>query len=351
MIYKLSNKRIVVKFGGSSIKDSFREALEFVLKLHEENEVVVVLSALRGVTDALLGLAESKDKSVIGKIARKHSILADESGVDCDILEPLFVELECVLKNERRFPNKGAFIDHVLSFGERLSVIIFANALENSGIRSEVVDALHVIKTDDNFGNAAVDFSGTAKRIKLIEKLLNEGKVPVVTGFLGGYKGLRTTLGRGGSDYTATILGSLLEARAVLIMSDVRGIYTADPRIVKDAKLLPFVSYEEALNASALGMRALHEKSICPVMGRLPVILGKTDSYRLGTFVSDISAEVPILTYKPVNENFACIGVVGLREVNFNAPIYKKGKNWISFLVKREELENSLNDLHEVIFK
>ena len=351
MIYKLSNKRIVVKFGGSSIGNSFKEALQLVLKLYEGNEVVVVLSALKGVTDALLDLAESKDESIIEEIAKKHEKLANKSGIHLNSVEILLAELEQILRNEKSFPNKKAFIDHVLSFGERLSVNLFVNALKNLGIESEAVDAFHIIKTDNSFGNAKVDFSETAKRVKVLEDLLKQNKIPVVTGFLGGYKSFRTTLGRGGSDYTATILGSLLEARAVLIMSDVKGIYTADPKIVRDAKLLPFASYEEVLTASMLGMKALHERAIEPVKGKIPIILGKTNNRRLGTLISKINAGMPILTYKIINENFASIGIVGVNEVNFNAQIYKRGRNWICFLVRREELENTLNAIHEVIFQ
>ena len=351
MIYKLSNKRVVVKFGGSSIGDSFKKAVELVLKLHEENEVVVVLSALKGVTDALLDLAESKDEPIIEEIAKKHEKLANKSGIDLNSVEILLAELEQVLRNEKSFPNKKAFIDHVLSFGERLSVNLFVNALKNSGIEGEAIDSFHIIRTDNGFGNAKVDFNETAKRVKVLEDLLKQNKVPVITGFLGGYKSFRTTLGRGGSDYTATILGSLLEARAVLIMSDVKGIYTADPKIVKDAKLLPFASYEEVLTASMLGMKALHERAIEPVKGKIPIILGKTNNRRLGTLISKINAGMPILAHKIINENLASIGIVGVNEVNFNARIYKRGRNWICFLVRREELENNLNDLHEVIFK
>ncbi|RLF81485.1 aspartate kinase [Thermococci archaeon] len=351
MIYKLSNKRVVVKFGGSSIGDSFKEALQLVLKLYEGNEVVVVLSALKGVTDALLDLAESKDESIIEEIAKKHEKLANKSKIDLNSVEILLAELEQVLRNEKSFPNKKAFIDHVLSFGERLSVNLFVNALKNSGIEGEAIDAFHIIRTDNSFGNAKVDLGETAKRVKVLEDLLKQNKVPVVTGFLGGYKSFRTTLGRGGSDYTATILGSLLEARAVLIMSDVKGIYTADPKIVRDARLLPFASYEEVLTASMLGMKALHERAIEPVKGKIPIILGKTNNQRLGTLISKINAGMPILAYKIINENLASIGIVGVNEVNLNAQIYKRGRNWICFLVRREELENTLNAIHEVIFQ
>ncbi|HIP75377.1 MAG TPA: aspartate kinase [Thermococcus paralvinellae] len=349
MIYKLSVKpRVVVKFGGSSVRDSFGKALELVEKLHDGNEVVVVLSALKGVTDSLLHLANSKDERIIQKIAEKHERVIEKLGLDSEYVENLLLELRQILRKEKSFPNKKAFIDHVLSFGERLSVELFTEALRNQGIESIPVDAFHVIRTDNTFGNANVDFRETAKRVKALEDLLKEGKVPVVTGFLGGYKSFRTTLGRGGSDYTASILGSLLNAKTVLIMSDVEGIYTADPRVVRKAKLIPFVSYEEALIASKLGMKALHERTIKPVKDRTPIIIGRTSDWKLGTLVSNIKSRVPIITYKIIDENFARIGVVGIDKVD--GKVCNKGKNWVCFLVRREELENSLNALHEVIF-
>ncbi|MBO8173764.1 MAG: aspartate kinase [Thermococcus sp.] len=348
MIYKLSAKsRVVIKFGGSSVRDSFSEALGLVQKFYEGNEVVIVLSALKGVTDLLLKLAESKSPEILGEFEEIHLRAIEKLGIELNI-ENEIKELKFVLGNEEMFPSREAYIDHVLSFGERLSVKLFSKALEDEGIRSAPVDAFYLIETNGNFGNAEVDLKKTKEKIWTIEKLLKTGRVPVVTGFLGNFNGLRTTLGRGGSDYTASVLGYLLNARAVLIMSDVKGIYTADPRIVKNARIIPFISYDEALIASRLGMKALHERTIEPIKDRVPLILGKTSEWKLGTLVSDISFKMPIITYK-IFRDTAKIGVIGTSCVDVEYSIAERGDGYVCFLVDRNELEEALNEIHEVV--
>ncbi|ADT83393.1 aspartate kinase [Thermococcus barophilus] len=348
MIYKLSAKsRVIIKFGGSSVRDSFSEALELVQKFHEGNEVVIVLSALKGVTDLLLKLAETRSPEILEELEEIHLGAIEKLGIELSI-ENEIKELRFILENEKRFPNRKAYVDYVLSFGERLSVKIFSKALEDEGIKSSPVDAFYLIETDGNFGNARVDLEKTKGNIWTIERLLEKGKIPVVTGFLGNFNGIRTTLGRGGSDYTASVLGYLLNARAVLIMSDVKGIYTADPRIVKNARIIPFISYEEALTASRLGMKALHERTIEPIKDRVPLILGKTSEWRLGTLVSDISFKMPIITYKTFRDT-AEIGVVGAFHVDVEYPIVEHGRNFVCFLVERDNLEAALNEIHEVV--
>lgn len=347
VIYKLSSRRVVVKFGGSSVRNSFSEALELVKKLHDGNEVVVVLSALRGITDLLLKLAESRSTEILEKFEEIHLEAIEKLGIDLNI-ENEIKELKFVLKNEKMFPNREAYIDHVLSFGERLSVKLFSRALKDEGLKSTPVDAFYLIETDGNFGNAKVNLEKTRENIWRIEALLNRDKVPVVTGFLGNFNGFRTTLGRGGSDYTASVLGHLLNARAVLIMSNVKGIYTADPRLVKDALLIPFISYEEALIASRLGLKALHERTIEPIRDKVPLILGKTSEWKLGTLVSDISLKMPIITYKILGDKTK-VGVVGASCVDVQYPIAEQGDTYVCFFVDKSELKEALNEIHEVI--
>ncbi|NJE26626.1 aspartate kinase [Thermococcus sp. MV5] len=347
MIYKLFNNRIVVKFGGSSVRFSFRETLELVKSLCEGNKVVVVLSALKGVTDLLLDLSKSKNPELLEKFEEIHLELIERLGIDVN-LESEFKELEFIIKNEKLFPSIDAYVSHVLSFGERLSVKIFSRSLEDHGINATAVDAFYLIKTNEDFSNAKVDLEKTGKNIWVIEELLKDS-VPIVTGFLGNFNGFRTTLGRGGSDYTASVLGRLLNARAILIMSDVEGIYTADPRIVKDAKIVPFISYHEALIASRLGMKALHERAVEPIVGRVPIIFGKTSNRKLGSLVSHVSSKMPIITHK-ISEEMAKISIVGSPNVDVRWPIAERADNYVAFLVTRDELENALNELHEVVF-
>jgi len=348
VIYKLS-RRIVIKFGGSSVRDSFDKALELVQYLRENNNIVVVVSALKGVTDMLITLAENREESIMEKIKKVHEKIATELGIE---IEHYFQELEFVFKHPEIFPSQEAYVDHMVSFGERLSAELFSKALQNEGIPSVPVDAFYIIETCGNFGDSRVDLKSTAKKVWFLKKLLEREKIPVVTGFLGNYKGFRTTLGRGGSDYTATVIASLLNAKAVAIMSDVNGIYTADPRVVKNALLIPFVSYEEALLASKLGMKALHERTLEPIMNKVPVILGKTENWKLGSLISVNSSGIPIIVYKRIRGSKTEISIVSTSKIEITTPeypIYRHGKYYTSFLVDKNELEEALNEIHEVV--
>ncbi len=345
VIYKLS-RRIVVKFGGSSVRDSFNEALELVQYLRENNSVVVVVSALKGVTDKLLALSKTGDERLFEEIRRIHEEISRKVGAD---LEHYFRELESILQNPGKFPSKRAYTDHVLSFGERISAELFSKAMQDEGVRAVPVDAFHIIEAYGEFGNGKVDMKGSTKRMQLLEKILERGEIPVVTGFLGNKNGLRITLGRGGSDYTAAVIGAMLNARAVAIMSDVNGIYTADPRLVKSARLIPFLSYGEALTASKLGMKALHERTIEPLMNRIPLILGNTQRWKLGTLVSSISSGFPLIVHRELKEKAEVSIINAVRIPGIEYPVVKKGANYVSLLVEKQELVRVLNEIHEVV--
>ncbi|WP_456394049.1 aspartate kinase [Thermococcus sp.] len=347
MVYKLS-RRIVVKFGGSSLKNSFGEALELVQHLRENNSVVVVVSALKGVTDSLLELSRSHEPRILDEMERLHERAARRVGAD---ISGYFRELEFILENPEMFPSRDAWKDHILSFGERLSAELFSRALEGKGIPSVPVDAFHVVEARGRFGCGEVDIERTAEKIHLIERLLENGMVPVVTGFLGNRGGFRITLGRGGSDYTASVMGLLLNARAVAVMSDVSGIYTADPKLVRDAFLIPFVSYHEASMASALGMKALHEKAVEPLQDRIPLILGKTSSWKLGTLISRTGSGWPIIVHRELEER-AEISVINTTEIPGigGYRVSRRGSHYVCFSVDKSELSHALNEIHEVIF-
>jgi len=347
VVYKLS-RRIVVKFGGSSLKNSFGEAAELVQHLGENNSVVVVVSALKGVTDRLLELSRNRDPCILDEMERLHERVARRVGAD---ISGYFEELEFVLKNPETFPSPDAWKDHLLSFGERLSAELFSRALEGKGIPSVPVDAFHVVEARGRFGYGEVDIEKTAEKIHLIERILENGMVPVVTGFLGNRSGFRITLGRGGSDYTASLMGLLLNAKAVAVMSDVSGIYTADPKLVKDAFLIPFVSYHEAAMASALGMKALHEKAVEPLQDRIPLILGKTSSWKLGTLISRVGFGWPIIAHRELEERaeISLISTTEIPEIR-GYRVSKRGSGYVCFSVDKSELNHALNEIHEVIF-
>ncbi|ACS34309.1 aspartate kinase [Thermococcus gammatolerans] len=335
MVEKLS----VVKFGGSSVRDSFWSALELVDYLLEGSRLVVVVSALRGVTEKLLELSERPEWELFESIALEHSRIADKLGAE---VKPLLDELEKAIKENRHDPE---WKDYILSFGERFSAVLFAKALENEGIPTIPIDAREILTLRGSFGNAEIDFSASLPRVRKLGELA-EKAVPVVTGFIGNLNGKTATLGRGGSDYTASALGAMLDAKGVLIMSDVKGIYTADPRLVPEARLIHFLSRERALLAAKLGMKALHPRTIEP-LGSIPLILGRTEDWRLGTLVSDFGDDWPIIVHRVEGER-ARISIVGVEEL----PGWKgvKGNGYFSIAVEREELVPALREIHGVVF-
>src|SRR3989449_1801267 len=165
-------------------------------------------------------------------------------------------------------------MDTLASLGELMSAALMAGILRAQGSPAEAVDATELIVTDDNFGNATPLFAETnAKTRQRHAALRHRGVIPVVTGFRGATQdGTCTTLGRGGSDYSATIIGAALDADEVWIWSDVDGVMTADPRLVPGARIIPEISYREAIELSFFGAKVLHPKTIQPVMKKkIPV--------------------------------------------------------------------------------
>ena len=173
-----------------------------------------------------------------------------------------------------------ASLDIVMSFGERLSSFIINEAFRDTGLKSKFVDARDLIKTDDNFGNANVDIEATDKSIKSL--LSNRGEsrysLAVAGGFVGSNKNkVTTTLGRGGSDYTASLIGAALDASVVEIWTDVDGLMTADPRKDKNAKTITEVSYEKAEEMANAGAKVIHPKTMKPArLKGIPIIIKNT---------------------------------------------------------------------------
>lgn len=267
---------IVLKFGGTSVstKNSIETICKIVKKEKTKNPVVVV-SALSGVTDLLLSIplaSAKKRKHILQTIKETHIQLITQlftkqhtehmSNYFTNVLK----ELE-KLRNEYTM-NDPEMLDRMASFGEILSSHIITHALHTHAIRAKQVIASKLIVTDDHFGKAEY-FPFSTKRlvVKELIPLLKQGVTPVVTGFIGSTKdGKITTLGRGGSDYTAAILGSCLNAKEIQIWSDVNGILTADPKIDKTAKTIPVLSYKKAEKLALQGAKVLYPKTVRPAI-------------------------------------------------------------------------------------
>jgi len=279
---------LTVKFGGTSVGnvEAIRQAAGIVQEQTQRwDRLVVVVSAMSGVTDALLqsarAAASGDDRayhSIIANLRDRHFDVVDgllsagrEHAQLLDVVEGYMDDLAefCQSIHKLREATPRA-LDAVASLGERTNARIVAAALRQRGVRSRAVDATDLIVTDAKFQNAAPLMEATRARIaERLHPLLDEGVVPVVTGFIGATEeGVITTLGRGGSDYSAAILGDCLDTDEVWTWTDVDGVMTADPRLVPDARVIPVLSYSEVSELAYFGAKVLHPKTILPVVQR-----------------------------------------------------------------------------------
>ena len=283
--------RTVLKFGGTSV--ATRRALDSLVRIVAEvsGERAVVVSATAGTTDALVRAAEAaraghraEAERIVRELEAKHRALVGElfGRGEQPAAEAALRDLSSATERTVELLHSVALLreltartrDAVLSYGERVSAPIVAALLTARGIEATAISAERVILTDDRFGSANPLMDETRQRARTeLGPLLGGGKVPVVTGFIGATAdGLTTTLGRGASDYTAGILADALDADQCLIYTDVSGVMSADPRLVKDARPLATLSYAEIAELSYYGAKVLHPRAVLPaVEKRIPV--------------------------------------------------------------------------------
>ncbi|HVD34062.1 MAG TPA: aspartate kinase, partial [Gemmatimonadales bacterium] len=300
----------VHKFGGASLADSpaVCHAVEIIGSYRPEPTVVVV-SAMAGVTDALLEVGrqagdgdERTVASLIAQLRSRHAEVArallPAGRARAEMLAyvaEVFQELEALAQGLRLVreltPRTN---DYLVSRGERLSARLFAAALEQAGAKARYVDAADVIQTDGVFGQASPDFPRTDRNAqRILQPIIARGAIPVVPGFLGAAPtGDVTTLGRGGSDLTATLLARALGAARVLLWKDVPGLLTADPRVVPDARVIPQLHAREAAELAYYGAKVLHPRALIPLAGRrIPIhVRPFADPASAGTEVSERAA-------------------------------------------------------------
>ncbi len=268
---------VVMKFGGTSVGSAERlqRMAELVIATSgaPAGNVAVVVSAMGGTTDQLLDAGraaeagnEAEVHRLLSTIAARHLAVAREPEVVqevSDLLDGLRSLLAGMRLLREQTPRSRALL---ASFGERLSVPLAAQALREAGVPAEAVDARGFVRTDASWEEGRVDLDTTRElgRQRLLP-LVEAGTVPVVTGFLGATAdGITTVLGRSGSDYSAALLGHVLDADEVVIWTDVDGILTADPRVVPEARSLAEVSYAEAAEMSYFGAKVIHPKTMLP---------------------------------------------------------------------------------------
>ena len=287
---------LVFKFGGTSVASPPAIAAVVKIVAAEQGQRLVVVSATAGTTDALVQAAQQAaggdamaSQATIERLSEQHrNLIADLLGVNgadvlgevVDLTERTIALLRSVALLRECSPRS---LDAILSDGERVSAPIVAATLTANGVAAEALSAEGLLITDDAFGHANPIATLTRERVAAqILPRMRYGTVPVVTGFVGSTAdGVTTTLGRGGSDYSAAVLAAALDARECRIFTDVSGVYSADPRIVPDAKPLPAISYAEAAELSYFGAKVIHPRTVLPaVEAGIPVRI-------LNTFAPD----------------------------------------------------------------
>ncbi|MCL7411842.1 MAG: aspartate kinase [Methanosarcinaceae archaeon] len=278
--------RIVMKFGGTSIADGkkIRHVAE-LLKSYYDNgdEVVAITSALGGVTDGLLDNAINSSKK--GKVSQVKEFMADLTKKHYDAIHDAIDDDEIIDETIQKIDIRidelekaligicylgeltPRSIDYISSYGERLAVPIVCGAIRSLGVKSQAFTGGEVgIVTTDEYGNAR-PLEKTYEHVSEQLAPLLEDHIPVVTGFIAENEdGIITTLGRGGSDFSASIVGAAIKADEIWLWKEVHGIMTTDPKIVPDAKPIPHISYIEAMELSYFGAKVLHPKSIEPAI-------------------------------------------------------------------------------------
>jgi bifunctional aspartokinase / homoserine dehydrogenase 1 len=280
----MSSKRLIVmKFGGTSVgnADRFRQCAAIVAEAAKRDRIVVVVSAMAGVTDLIFKTIEAARH---GDTAATKAHLEKFENVHRELIASLFSEAyqdaaqdftaqivsqlhnACHALSALRSDVSARTADSLVALGERVSAWVLASYLQETGTNAEYVRAEDVIATDSNFGNAAPDLRATRTHCeRVLRPLLEQDVVPVVAGYSGSNaQGQPTTLGRGGSDYSATIIGAAARANEVWIWTDVDGVLTADPRICPNAATLPEITFAEATELAYYGAKVIHPRAAYP---------------------------------------------------------------------------------------
>jgi aspartate kinase len=297
---------IVCKFGGTSVQDAeAMTRLAQIIRARIKKQPVVVASAMGKTTNHLLEVAQTAAKGkrqdaldLLTKIKERH--LKEAQKMEIAVTEDWVSELINGYFKEMRDIVKGLsalgeltprIMDAIASYGERLSTAILTQVLENNGMPAQLMDARQCVFTDDNYTRAAVQFDLTDPAVvEHLRPVIKAGKIPVFQGFIGRTgDGSTTTIGRGGSDYSAAIVGAALDADDIQIWTDVDGIMTTDPRMVKEARRIKSISFDEAAELAYFGAKVLHPATIIPaVRKKIPVrVLNSYKPDQEGTIITD----------------------------------------------------------------
>ncbi|OKY77980.1 MAG: Aspartokinase LysC [Candidatus Methanohalarchaeum thermophilum] len=371
-----------MKFGGTSLADTemIKRAAEIVREKHNEGfNIAVIASASGKTTDELIKIAKNIESGerkesikILDEIKSKHDDivkeLIDKDKVKKEVLNEIkdrYKELKTGISELNKVDER--FLDYIMSFGEKLSAPILSGALRDLELDSIYLTGREAgILTDTDYGNAN-PLKETEKKIRNKLEPIIAKSIPVITGFIGGSKnGDTTTLGRGGSDYTASIIGEAIKANEIIIWTDVDGVLTCDPNIEPNATILDKISYKEAMELSYFGADVLHPKSIAPAIeNNIPVKVKNTkkpkkhgteiikEEEKVEGVVKGISAEKDVALV-----NVSGIGMIGtpgvaaeaftaLANEKINIIMISTGSSepTISILVDKNDLSNSIRAL------
>ncbi len=365
----------IFKFGGTSLATADNISRVADIIAGAEGPLVVVTSALGGVTDLLVsGLQpDSARRAMIDRLRKRHLEAAGELGLAAVAGDDFASHLNATLADLKSLPADPAGRDRdlALSVGERLSTNLVAAVLRGRGVQAAYVDGRPLLRTNSNWGAARVDLDSTHTLVnERLESLLKEGTVPIVTGFLGSTElGETTTIGRNGSDLTATILGACLQSDEVWIWTDVDGIFTADPRHYEDARLLPEISYREAAEVAYFGAAVIHPHTLWPLLETDTAVRIKNtfDPECEGTLICRhprrrgstlLTTSVDGIAVVTVG-GYGMVGVPGIAATIFSAVqaagtsvlmiSQSSSEHNISFAIKDEEVDRTVEALDRVL--
>ncbi|MDI6888496.1 MAG: aspartate kinase [Methanocellales archaeon] len=381
--------KLVMKFGGTSVADGLRiKNVASLIKgfYNDKNEIVAVVSALSGVTDELEKEAKKASEKgyvaeidlFIKRLAKRHHDATKEAIGDKEIAKKVIEELNLELDDLRKSLISISHLreltdrshDYISSFGEKFSAPILSGAMRSMGLGSiSLTGGEAGIVTNSNFKNARPLFDITNDKVRKCLLPLIEAKkvIPVIAGFIAVDKnGVITTLGRGGSDYTASIIGAAIDADEIWIWTDVDGVMTADPKFVPEARTLPVISYLEAMELSYFGAKVIHPKTIEPAIQKgIPVRVKNTfNPTHPGTTIVKAHEEIrDIVKAVTIIKNVALINISGaamagtpgvaarvftaLAEADVNVMMISQGSSEanISIIVDETSLHKAINTL------
>jgi len=382
-----------MKFGGSSVGgvEGLKNVVALIRDHAKTNEVIAVASAMNGVTNDLIeatSRASQRDKEHVAEATRqigiRHENVCRQVIRSANEFKHTMASLELELRELEKLLTGIRYLgeltprsrDHVLSFGERLSTLVLVGALHDSGVAAQRLAGEEAgIVTDASFGEATPLMEITQLRVvERICPLIEKRKVPVITGYIAATQdGVPTTLGRGGSDYTATIIGAAVKADEVWIWTDVDGIMTADPRIEPAAQTIREISFMEAMEMSHFGAKAMHPKALEPAANiGLPVRVKNTfnpngadtlilqdSQIKSGSIVKAVTSvrEASMVTVSGAGMHGApgtaakVLDVVGCNDINVLMISQSSSEANISLVIARSNLERAVNALRESLLK